>query len=164
MSPSVRSTILMWRANQSAAAPTMAATKAVPHDPKAALTTKAPGVVSAPGVRLAAVVGGPFAPKPSLVFRGKGIASVVHGGAVGDWCIKPSFAVDLNSIVPVVAVDRTHSQGANGQMVLYRPGMVSSCPSGTIPIGTFQQDTMAGSSTFGQFLLSDDIAFTIIIP
>ncbi len=146
------------------AAPTMAATKAAPHDPAAALAAKAPGVVSAPDVRLAAVVGGPFAPKPGLVFRGKGIASVTHGGAVGDWCIKPSFAVALNSIVPVVSVDYTLSAGPNGAMAQYRPGMVSSCPSGTIPIGTFQQDTTAGSPTFGQFLLTDNIAFTIIIP
>jgi hypothetical protein len=69
------------------------------------------GGASAPNVRLAAIIGGPFAPQPSRVWYSKGIASVEHRSA-GEWCIKPSFSVDVKKVVPVVSVDQSRSTGA----------------------------------------------------
>ncbi len=58
------------------------------------------GGVSAPNVRLAALIGGPFAP-PGFVFRSKGVAAVTHP-KLGLWCITPSFTSDVSNLVPMV--------------------------------------------------------------
>jgi hypothetical protein len=167
MPPLLKSLIVGSTLVTLAAAPAMAAgkPKPVPHDPQTpAPVTGALGGVSAPNVRLAALIGGPFAPQPSLVYRSKGVASVTHP-STGLWCVKPSFSVSLTSIIPVLTVDFSNSSGAFGEMAQYRPGTATSgCPTGTIPILTFEQDTDSSSSTFNQFIFSDNVAFTIIVP
>jgi hypothetical protein len=119
------------------------------------------GGASAPNVRLAAVIGGPFAPQPSRVWYSKGIASVEHRSA-GEWCIKPSFSVDVKKVVPVVSVDQSRSTGAIAAMVQYRSNNTG-CPN-AIPVSAIQQDLDPGSPTRGLFLPSDNVAFTIIVP
>ncbi len=107
------------------------------------------GGVSAPNARLAALI-----EQGGGVVRSKGVASVSHP-SLGQFCIQPSFAVNVARIVPVVSVDWSLSLG-DASLVQYRSTGFG-CPAGQISVLTF-------SGEDGSFDLSDLVAFTIYVP
>src|SRR3954468_19003536 len=105
------------------------------------------GVVSAPNVRLAALISGVGKP-----LRSKGVMSVTHPNT-GTFCVQPSFAVQLDQVVPSLTPDFSLSPD---QFVFANYASNSgSCPN-SITVLTF---TISSGR-----LTSADEAFTIIVP
>jgi hypothetical protein len=105
------------------------------------------GVVSAPNVRLAALIS-----NSGMPLRSKGVASVTHPNT-GTFCVQPNFAVQLNQVVPSLTPDFSLSPD---QFVFANYASNSgSCPN-SITVLTF---TISSGR-----LTSADEAFTIIVP
>jgi hypothetical protein len=126
------------------AGPAMADT---PQKKRPPIVAASLGGVSAPNVRLAAVISNSGQP-----IRSKGVASVTHP-KTGVFCVQPSFAVQLNQVVPSLTPDFSLSPD---QFVFANYASNSSSCSNSITVLTF-------TISFGR-LTSADEAFTIIVP
>jgi hypothetical protein len=90
----------------------------------------------------------------NFVVRGLGLKEVTHPSE-GVWCIKRKSTWGISKIVPSVTVEWGHSTGL-ALMAFYVDG-VFSCPAGNIEVRTYDFGT-------GTPVLSDNVAFTIVVP
>ena len=65
---------------------------------------RALGGVAASNARLAVFIAAAANPRADFPLRSKGVASVTHPAA-GRYCIRPSVAVNVHTLVPVVSVE-----------------------------------------------------------
>jgi hypothetical protein len=89
------------------------------------------------------------------VVRSKGLASVTRP-STGHYCITPASAkFPINTYFPILFVEYGYSAGS-GNIVQWDSN-AGSCQAGQIEVQTFTLNT-------GNFVPSDDVAFTIIVP
>ncbi len=113
--------------------------------------TKATG-----GDRLVAIIS-PYYEASGYVMRAKGVKDVTHptDNGKGYWCIRPSSSWDISKVVPAVSVEISASS-ATVPLAYYNAGGAN-CPAKYIEVDTY--DLVGGNR-----VLSNEVAFTIVIP
>ena len=94
-----------------------------------------------------------------FVARQRNVLSVTNPGT-GRYCVRPSPGAgiaDVGRVTPSATVDWSTST-TDGSLVQYRSSGYG-CPSGTIEFVTFAQDPRTG-----QFVRSDDVGFSVVVP
>jgi hypothetical protein len=109
------------------------------------------GVKAKGGARLLVFIG---PSEPGYVIRSKGVAEVTHP-ATGDWCIKPKSNWKVGEVVPTVSVEWSNSSGSSLLAYWRFDGM--GCPEGNIEVYTLDSNS-------GTPVMSDNVAFTVVIP
>ena len=135
--------------------PAFAASKKTNDVPRAAAAAQV--VASAPNARLAALITPTGAcPAAAIVSRGKGVASATNVKC-GEFCIKPSVALNMETIIPIVSAEYSGSI-KEVNIAMWRSSGLG-CPAGSIDVVTYASDAFTGS-----LFANNQTAFTIVVP
>ena len=106
----------------------------------------------APNARLAALVD-----SGGRLVRGKNVAGVSNPEP-GVYCIRPANQFNLNTMIAVVSVEYFYSEFSEA-LVNWRSDQGFRCPNGRIEVYT-----LGDPNEDGDYVLTNGIAFTILVP